>query len=81
MTIVISPERAVADGISPQELLAVAVWHQERAALIHRSMVQASAKRKPMGTAADASRHERMARALNGVASHLRKPAQSRAVA
>lgn len=66
MQIVISPERALADGISPQELIVVAQWHEERATLIDQSMKKS--KRKPMGNDFDIARHDEIAAELRAVA-------------
>lgn len=65
MHAVITPERALADGISPQELMIVAKWHEERAGLIDQSMQKS--KRKPLGDHSDIARHDQIAAELRAV--------------
>lgn len=68
MSIVITSERASADGLSPKDLIVVAQWHEERAALIVQSMGPHKKKRKPLGDASDVDRHGRLAAELRDVA-------------
>ena len=74
MTVVISPERAIADGISSESLILVAQWHQDRADWIgkYHSMSKAEQKkhRRP-GMPADAERHERIALELRSVSARI----------
>lgn len=76
MTVVISPERAFADGISPESLILVAQWHQDRVRFIdaYWSLSKTDQKkvRRP-GFPADADRHERIAIELRAVASHMER--------
>jgi hypothetical protein len=69
MRIVISAERAVADGIPPQSLIAVAEWHEERAATIERALN--GKKKRAFGgpvTYLDQRRHEQLALDIRDVA-------------
>lgn len=77
MRIVISPEKAIADGISPDSLIAVAEWHEERARIIKQALT--GKKKRAFGapvTQLDQVRHEQMAGELYAVAAtaiHLTK--------
>lgn len=69
MQIVISPERAIADGISPNSLIAVAEWHEDRATTIERAL--GGKKKRAFGgpvTFLDHRRHEQMASEIRQVA-------------
>lgn len=59
---IITPSRAVADGISADETVLVAEWHEDESRL--------ASKR---GRESDAARHVRIARYLWGVISELRQ--------
>lgn len=69
MRITITPERAIADGISPNELRSVAAWHDERAQLVQRSLDGGGKKkRRQTGDMSDVRRHQMLAVELREIA-------------
>ena len=72
MRFVISPERALAEGVSPQSLAAIAKWHEDRAAIIDAAL--GTKKKRAFGgpvTAGDQLRHEQVAVKLRAVAASI----------
>lgn len=72
MQIVITPERALADGVSPDSLISIAQWHDARAGIVEKAL--ASKKQRAFGgpvTFFDQRRHEQMAAEIRKVAAAL----------